>query len=268
MKIKCPKCGFENEQGSHYCQSCGHNLNIQDTQAPQSTQSQQPTNLHQAVEKMDEVVFKPQKSKITIVKVIVGILVILGLIFVILFAIGFVQGLRDGSSGSITSTSAPPSGDVSTLIGWQSFTSTEHGFTIMFPQYPTINSVPSNISPNGLNYTVTQYGANDSGSNLFITQVADYEVSPSEFDNQPALESSMNSFANDKNDQIMNSSFTTFLGYDAIAYTVKTAKGEYVKSLVFVKDDISFIRLYSFITFRLDDDFSDFDAFVSSFKLN
>lgn len=268
MKIKCPKCGFENEEGSDYCQSCGHNLNIQDTQAPPSTQSQQPTNLHQAVEKMDDVVFKPQKSKITIVKVIIGILVVLGLIFVILFVIGFIQGLTDKSSGSITSTSAPLSGDVSTLVGWQSFTSTEHGFTIMFPQYPTTQNVPESTTGSGLKYTATQYGANDSNSNTYIAQVADYDVSPPNFNNKSGLEAYMTGLVNSNNDQLTSSSYTSFLGYDAVVFTYKTSQGEYGKSLSFIKDDNSSIRLYAFIAFRLDDDFSDFDAFVSSFKLN
>ena len=84
MKIKCPQCSFENLEGSTFCQECGYNLR---SKKPQPITSKITTSIHEEIEKIDDVIFKPKKKGV-LKKIIAWILIIgvVGFVGLILLA--------------------------------------------------------------------------------------------------------------------------------------------------------------------------------------
>ena len=85
MKIKCPRCSFENIKSSEFCQECGYKLSLENLKKAEAGIA---TSLHEEIEKIDDVIFKPKKGKSLFKKIILWTLIIRGVGFVGLMVLG------------------------------------------------------------------------------------------------------------------------------------------------------------------------------------
>lgn len=104
MKIKCPQCSYANLKGSEFCQECGYKLSPKKLETTGKNQTGLATSLHEEIEKIDDVIFKPKKKKSLIKKIFLWVLIIGGVGFggLILFA------LFPGEDGDITTVQTEP----------------------------------------------------------------------------------------------------------------------------------------------------------------
>jgi hypothetical protein len=250
--MKCPRCSFENITSSDFCQECGFDLSVKEYKKP----------LHKEIEEADDVIFKPNKKTNPLVKLILVSFTILGGLFVLLVIWYAVYPEEDTSS-----TYSPTSTAIETTPnnGWKPFTSTEHGFNISFPTDYESERIPEETLDNGYTYSGIQYLSSPSDDELYMVQVADYDIFPSDYDNKLGLEGTINSMT-DSETNLTSSSFTIFRGYDAINFTLRTSDGYYAKGLAFIKDDVRYIKLYLIAIFNSTANFIDFDKFINSFQ--
>lgn len=250
--MKCPKCDFENLNSSEFCQECGFDLSIKDYKKP----------VHKELEEIDDVIFKPKKKKGGITRLILISLAILGGFFVLLVVWYAIFPDEDTS----TDYSTTPSTETTYNDGWQPFTSTEHAFRINFPADYESERIPEEVLDNGYTYSGIQYLSAPNDDELYMVQVVDYDIFPSDYDNKIGLEGAINGMT-DSETNLTGSSFTTFRGYDAINFTFTTSENYYAKGLAFIKDDITYIKLYLIAVFNNTANFPDFNKFINSFEL-
>lgn len=60
MKIKCPQCLLENLKGSKFCQECGFELSPENLKKVKTGIA---ASLHEEIEKIDDVIFRPKKRE-------------------------------------------------------------------------------------------------------------------------------------------------------------------------------------------------------------
>lgn len=260
------------EDVSDYCQNCGQNLNIttEQTEIKEAKQDIPDNSLHKTIEKIDDVIFKPKKSSFSLVRILIGIFVAIGVVFVVIFIIALLP--QDETSIGTDTAGTNPTATTTTSAfesksGWQRFISTEHGFAADFPQYPTSERLPEEVLDNGYTYSGIQYSSSPNDNEVYMVQVADYDILPTDFDNKLGLEGTVNGMT-DSNTTLTSSSFTAFRGYEAINFTLSTKDGSYAKGLAFIKDDVKYIKLYLMAVFHNTPDFPDFENFINSFNLN
>ena len=75
--MKCPSCSVVNLEGSEFCQNCGNKL-IASTTSEYKVEKR-PKKLHEQIEELDDVIFKPKKKRSAVVKTLLA-LVGLGLL--------------------------------------------------------------------------------------------------------------------------------------------------------------------------------------------
>jgi len=250
--MKCPRCDFENLNSSEFCQECGFDLSKKEYKKP----------LHKEIEEVDDVIFKPRKKTNPLVKLVLVSFAILGGLFVLLVIWYAVNPEEDTSTTDYSISSAS---ETTLNDGWKAFTSTEHGFKINFPTEYESERIPEEVLDNGYTYSGIQYLSSPSDDELYMVQVADYDIYPSDYDNKLGLEGTVNGMV-DSGTNLTSSSFTTFRGYDAINFTLTTSEGYYAKGLAFIKDDITYIKLYLIAVFNSTSNFGDFNKFINSFE--
>lgn len=252
--MKCPKCNFENLSSSEFCQECGFDLSKKDYKKP----------VHEELEAIDDVIFKPQKKKSGITKIILIPLAVLGGLFILLVI--WYAMFPDEDTSISYSTTPTPSTETTFNDGWRPFTSTEYGFNIDFPADYESERIPEETLDNGYTYSGIQYFSSPNDNETYMVQVADYDIFPSDYDNKIGLEGTVNGMTGSETN-LTSSSFTTFRGYDAINFTLSTSGGYYGKGLAFIKDDATYIKLYLMAVFNSAADFTDFNRFTNSFEL-
>ena len=84
MKTKCPDCGYDNLEKSKYCQNCGYDL-AKKGDVPKKAEAK---TLHEQIEDIDDIIFKPKKKGISLKNIIIGVVVLgaLGFIGLIILA--------------------------------------------------------------------------------------------------------------------------------------------------------------------------------------
>ncbi|MCD8485143.1 hypothetical protein LRY65_05335 [Candidatus Woesebacteria bacterium] len=249
--MKCPNCNFENIGSSDFCQECGFDLSIKSHKK----------SIHKELEEIEDVIFNPEKKKGGIAKLILISLAVLGGLFVLLVMWYAIFPEED----TPTNFSSTPTTETSYNDEWRSFTSTEHGFSINFPADYESERIPEELLDNGYSYSGIQYLSSPSDDEIYMVQVGDYDIYPSDYDNRIGLEGVVNGMT-DSETSLTSSSFTTFRGYDAINFTLSTKGGYFAKGIAFIKDDTAFIKLYLMAVFNRTADFSDFGKFTNSFK--
>jgi len=86
MSIKCSKCYYNNLSSSAYCQECGEKLHKEDS----SKKNSDSKSLHEEIEEVSDIIFKPKKSGLSIKNIIVGLFVIGVVGFLGLLVLAFV----------------------------------------------------------------------------------------------------------------------------------------------------------------------------------
>lgn len=82
MNITCSKCGTDNTEDSLFCQECGHKLSGT-TSSPRHSHSD--SSLHEAIEKIDDVMFKPNKRSSTFRNIVIILVILIVGFFIVLF---------------------------------------------------------------------------------------------------------------------------------------------------------------------------------------
>ncbi len=78
MKTKCPDCDYSNLEKSKYCQNCGYDL----SKKSGASEKSEAKTLHEQIEDLDDIIFKPKKKGVSLKNIIIGVLVLGGLGFV------------------------------------------------------------------------------------------------------------------------------------------------------------------------------------------
>ena len=250
--IICPKCSFVNINSSEFCQECGFDLSKKEYKKP----------LHKKMEEIDDVIFKPEKKKKPLLKLILISLSVIGIIFILLI-VWYVIFPEDET---YTDSSYSTSEETTYNNQWKSFTSTEYGFKMSFPTDPEAERIPEEMLENGITYSGMQYFSSLSDEEAYMLQVIDYDITPSNYDNKIGLDGAVNGMASVMDANLTSSSFTRFKGYDAIKFTLSTIDDYYGKGIAFIKDDLRYIKMYLMIVFNNTEDFSNLDRFTSSFE--
>ena len=105
MKIKCSQCSFENINGSEFCQECGYKLSPENLKKAKTGIA---TSLHEEIEKIDDVIFKPKEGKSLFKKILLWILIIGGLGFVGLMILGSLPSDESSTTEEQTETATFP----------------------------------------------------------------------------------------------------------------------------------------------------------------
>jgi len=103
MKIKCPQCSFENLKESEFCQECGYKLSSKKIETIEKSRTGLAASLHEEIEKIDDVIFKPKKKGVSFKNIIIGVVVVGALAFTgLLLLASFTPG-ESGTDEQITS---------------------------------------------------------------------------------------------------------------------------------------------------------------------
>lgn len=81
MKTKCPDCDYSNLEKSKYCQNCGYDL----SKKSGASEKSEVKTLHEQIEDIDDIIFKPKKKGVSLKNIIIGVLVLGALGFVGIF---------------------------------------------------------------------------------------------------------------------------------------------------------------------------------------
>lgn len=239
----CKKCGQKNENDGKFCIKCGFVL--------------KPSGK----KRVEDVLFVPQKEstkhKTNWFLIIFAILVI-GIVFIVLVAASENNSSSNNSSiNSETKTS-----------GWQLFSSVEHGFKINFPNYPSSDRTPTQES-DGFSYSSTQYSSTDNDGTEYLAQAVDYDITPDYYDNKAGLEGMINAMNKPGEQEVTNSQFTTFKGYDAVTFNVfSNSEKYYMKGIAFIQDDLKTIKTFLLLVGSKINNFPNYQKFINSMELN
>jgi len=242
----CNNCGFKNDSDSKYCIKCGYTLK------PSSKK------------RVEDVLFVPQKEskkhKTNWFLIIFAIMVIV-VVFIVLVAASENNSNNSLSNGdSISSKSKTDE--------WQLFSSVEHGFKINFPNYPSSDRTPTQKS-DGFSYSSTQYSSTDNDGTEYLAQAADYDITPDYFDNKAGLEGMINVMNKPGEQEVTNSQFTTFKGYDAVTFNVfSNSEKYYMKGIAFVQDDLKTIKTFLLLVGSKINSFPNYQKFINSMEIN
>lgn len=150
---------------------------------------------------------------------------------------------------------------------WEAYKSSEHGFTVDFPGFPSTKS--QNLDVEGVPVPLTQYVKDlDNGSKAYIAQVAKYPKDQLDItaNIRGALDGSINGSAQGDDSTITDSENSSeFLGYPAATATVQNTQSSEpitIYTLSFVKGN----DLYTLMTAGVSK--PDFDRFTKSFKFD
>jgi len=250
--IICPRCSFENINSSEFCQECGFDLSKKEYIKP----------LHKRMEEIDDVIFKPEKKTRPLLKLILILFSVIGVIFILLVA--WYAIFPEDETFTDSSYSTPE--ETTYNNQWKSFTSTEHGFRINFPTDPEAERIPEETLENGITLSGVQYFSSPSEEEIYLIEVADYDITPSNYDNNLGLEGAVSAMASGTDAKLTSSSFTQFKSYDAIKFTLSTVDDYYGKGIAFIKDDLRYVKMYLMMVVNNTKDFSNLDSFTSSFE--
>ena len=256
MKTKCPDCGYNNLEKSGYCQNCGYDLSKKND----ASEKGEAKTLHEQIEDIDDIIFKPKKKGGSLSKIILIIFSVLGGLFVLL-VIWYAIFPGDDSSTSSTGQTATESVN----SGWTTFNSTEYGFKINFPADYEAERIPEEKLDNGVTYSGMQYMSSPNDTEVYMAQVADYDIAPSDYDNKMGLEGIANGTAEGSDGTLTSSSFTKLKGFDAIQFAFNTKDNYFGKGIAVIKDDLKNIRMYMMIVLSDTSKFEDYDTFIGSF---
>lgn len=109
MKTKCPDCGYDNLDKSRYCQNCGYDLSKKSDVSKKS----ETKTLHEQIEDIDDIIFKPKKKGVSLKNIIIGVVVLGALGFIGLIILAALPA--DQSTSNEQSTSEPTSFPISYL---------------------------------------------------------------------------------------------------------------------------------------------------------
>ncbi|MBI2033451.1 MAG: zinc ribbon domain-containing protein [Candidatus Levybacteria bacterium] len=234
----CLSCQKVNKESAKFCKYCGTGLEEREVDA----------------------LFKPKKKSNTLRNIIIGVIAL----FIIMVLIG-------ASSDTGTQTGNNNQNQEEKGNG-MSFTSVEHGFKIRFPTYPSTERIKPETLDNGVTYSGIQYlSSTRNDQDIYLAQAADYDVTPSDFDNKTGLEGMLNGIAVAKDYDITNSYFTKFQNYDALEFIGTFDSGNYfVKGIGFVRDDLENVKAFILMVASKDDSNYEnyFDDFINSFSFN
>jgi len=98
MKIKCPDCSYSNLEKSEFCQNCGYDLTKKG-----SSNKNEAKSIHEQIEDIDDIIFKPKKKGISIKNIFIGLVVLGAIGFIGLLILAAVPTNEDNSNEQITS---------------------------------------------------------------------------------------------------------------------------------------------------------------------
>lgn len=257
MKTKCSNCDYSNLEKSKYCQNCGYDL----SKKSGASEKSEVKTLHEQIEDIDDIIFKPKKKGGSLSQIILIIFSVLGGIFILL-VIWYAIFPEDDSSTSPAGQTATESIDNNQ---WKTFNSTEYGFKINFPSDYEAERIPEEKLDNGITYGGMQYMSSPSDNEVYMTQVADYDIAPIDYDNKMGLEGVANGTAEGSDGTLTSSSFTKFKGFDAIQFAFTTKDNYFGKGIAIIKDDLKNIRMFMMIVLSDTSKFDNYDTFVNSF---
>lgn len=108
MKIKCPQCSYTNLKGSEFCQECGHKLNLREIEATKKNKTRIATSLHEEIEKIEDVIFKPTRKKNPIKKIFLWVLIVSSVGFLSLILLASLPGEESDITTNQTETETFP----------------------------------------------------------------------------------------------------------------------------------------------------------------
>jgi len=257
MKTECPDCGYNNLEKSEFCQNCGYDLSKKGDVSKKSDVK----TLHEQIEDIDDIIFKPKKKGVSLPKIILIIFSVLGGIFILLVIWYVIFPGDDSSTGSTGQTGTESVSNSQ----WKTFNSTEYGFKINFPADYNAERIPEEKLDNGVTYSGMQYTSSPNDKEVYLAQVADYDITPSDYDNKLGLEGIANYTAQGSDGNLTNSSFTKLKGFDAIQFAFTTKDNYFGKGVAFIKDDLKNIRMFMMVILSDTSKFENYDTFVNSF---
>ena len=162
------------------------------------------------------------------------------------------------------SAKAPNNNDIATSTEWKPFKSSEHGFTVSFPGFPTTDRQDLDVYGVIVPYTTYTKETNDRS---FVAAISNYPEQIDIMSNpRGVLDGSINGSAQNSGSTIEESSNDIeFLGNPAGSAVLKSTSGGKTMTmyaLYFLKDN----NLYMLMAAGVSQ--SDFDKFTSSFHFN
>ena len=202
----------------------------------------------------------------SIAGIIISSLTLISAPFVIAISLVAYNGIQERAKEATSNTSETNNAKDSTTTG---YTSTEHGFTVSFPDSDSPQIERSTINVESTSVPYTQYISTiDNGSKSYIVQVADLSTANLDLVGQERdlLDDVINGSAQSANTTLISSTNnSTFLGVPAAQaeYEYKSGEDTYqMFALQFIKND----KLYSIMTAGVDK--ATFDSFVYSFSFS
>ncbi len=242
--MKCKYCGHDNEEDSKFCINCGQIFGKMGDE-----------------KNIEDILFVPQKTKTHILR---NVLLVLGVVGVLSILVFF---FADSSSTPPANTTGATNNTDSVPNGWQTFNSVEQGFSINFPTYPSTDRIPED-KINEYAYSGIQYTSAPDNDTVYMAQVGDYDIPPKDYDNKAGLEGIVNGMINEVGGKLNSSSFIKFNGYDAVNFIFTSKDGYFGNGLAFIRDDLGKIKAYILMKFSANNDKTNFDSFINSFKIN
>lgn len=241
--MECPKCRNRNAEDSKFCIKCGTSLTEKLSRS-----------------ELEDVLFTPESKKSTLFRnLLIGVVGVI-IILVLLASINPDYSNEETVPDETATESEEEITDEST-----SFTSIEHSFKIDFPTYPETERIPEETIE-GLTYRGIQYVAEDEEGSAYLAQVAEYDIDPSEYDNQIGMEGAINFMFKDGENILDRSYFTTFNGYDAVEFSFTNIVEDFQgKGIAFVQDDLTKVKMFILLSTSFGDPAMNFSAFKDSF---
>lgn len=240
----CINCGQKNEDEDKFCIKCGLTL--------------KPSG----EKRVEDVLFVPQKeSKKTSTNwfLIIIAFFIVGSVFAVMIS----SISENGLSGSLSTSPTP--GTVAQA--WQTYISVEHGFSALFPTYPSITHDAKQSLDNGYSFTTTNISAvDDNGSDYYI-QIGDYDIPSSNYDNKAGLEGMVNGMNNNGQTKVADTTFTKQNGFDAITFNFSSTMEEYEgKGMAIIRDDLENVKALLILIGSATGNTVNYQKFINSLE--
>lgn len=179
--------------------------------------------------------------------------------------------VRWGLSALQTNNASNNTANYFTNETWQPFNSTEGGFSINFPKYPTTNPSETQNS-NGVTYVSTQYSAEDSDGDSYVAIYGYYpNLLSNKYNAKSGIKGSINGMVgSDKSNQLISSNFVdvgTHQGADYVIYNKNMAS--YLRGkVVVVLEGSNPVKIYILMVASKNSNATDnFTKFINSFGL-
>lgn len=153
--------------------------------------------------------------------------------------------------------------NLTTATSWQTYTSTQYGFSQSFPGSPTVST--SSMTIQGISMPTTIFERNN-GGNYFATKVVSYPSNFDMSDTDARLQAALNSSVqNMQGAKLTSTSFIQLAGYRALAGVITVTQG----NLSLQQHETALLKGHTmFLFISSAASASDYATFTSSFKFN